>query len=279
MDKKTLLQMKVGIFVSLAILLSMMVIVLLGGEKKLFEQHYHLKARFSDISGLRVGAPVFLAGISVGTVEEMKFPRDLQNKEITVRLRIATKYRSRIREDSKASIETQGLLGDKMIFVRVGSPTFNELQDEDFMETEKGFSIDTFAEKGNDLLDNVTRLAKNVNGLVTDVKEKKGLLHALIYDSKGDEIVQQIDKFMREIDEGQVGKNISAMAQNMKKTSANMTDVTSKIDKGEGSIGGFVNDPTVYYDLKTLLGKANRSKLIKAVIRHTMSQNEKDTLK
>jgi phospholipid/cholesterol/gamma-HCH transport system substrate-binding protein len=73
--------------------------------------------------------------------------------------------------------------------------------------------------------------------------------------------------------------NFSAAAKNMKSSTENLNSVTAKIEKGEGTVGGLISDPTVYYDLKTLMGKANRSKLLKIVIRHVLSKNEKDTLK
>src|SRR3990170_3653671 len=100
MDKKTFTQVRVGIFVSLGVLLIMVVIFLLGGERNLFERHYSLYSNFGNISGLRIGASVFLAGITVGSVEDIQFPKELTDREVRVRLKIATRFRDRIREDS-----------------------------------------------------------------------------------------------------------------------------------------------------------------------------------
>jgi len=299
MEKNIKTQVKVGIFVSVGILLSMFIIFLLDGKKSLFESSIDLYARFKDISGLRSGALVSLAGVNVGTVKDIRFPQSLEDKSVIVQLEVQSKYKSRIRQDSEAAILTQGLLGDKMVFIKVGTPDSPEIGNGETLKTGKMFSIDSIAEDGGEMLADVKEMIKSMNGLLKDVKEKKSLLHALIYDYKGEDIIGEMaalsrsaGKLVREVESGkgvlhaliydkadpQMAKNMSAAVGNMKKATDNLSQVTQRIEKGEGTIGGLINDPTVYYDLKTLLGNANRSKLIKAVIRYTLLQNEKEML-
>lgn len=299
MEKNIKTQVKVGIFVSVGILLSMFIIFLLDGKKSLFESSIDLYARFKDISGLRSGALVSLAGVNVGTVKDIRFPQSLEDKSVIVQLEVQSKYKSRIRQDSEAAILTQGLLGDKMVFIKVGTPDSPEIGNGETLKTGKMFSIDSIAEDGGEMLADVKEMIKSMNGLLKDVKEKKSLLHALIYDYKGEDIIGEMaslsrsaGKLMREVESGkgilhaliydkadpQMAKNMSMAVGNMKKATDNLSQVTQRIEKGEGTIGGLINDPTVYYDLKTLLGNANRSKLIKAVIRYTLLQNEKEML-
>lgn len=299
MDKKTGSQVRVGIFVSLGIILTMVVIFMLEGKQSLFERNIVLSARFKDISGLRQGASVFLAGVNVGTVSDIRFPKSLVVKEVEVDMKIMARYQDRIREDSQAAIVTQGLLGDKVILLKIGTPDSPEIKNGDTLKTGKAFSIDSLADDGGELIENLKDVSKSLNSVLKDVKEKKSLLHALIYDYKGEDIIGEVAAMSRsthavinEVQHGkgflhaliydksdpQLAKNIAVTVGNMKKTSDNLNQVTQRIEKGEGTIGGLVNDPTVYYDLKTLLGNANRSKLIKAVIRYTLLQNEKQTL-
>ena len=77
---KDLLQIQVGAFVAIGLLLTMMVIFLLGSEKQFFESHYTLVAYFDNISGLRKGATVQLAGIHAGSVKDILFEKDLGKK-------------------------------------------------------------------------------------------------------------------------------------------------------------------------------------------------------
>ncbi len=291
--------MRVGIFVSLGIILTMFVIFLLNGKKSIFERNFTLNAKFKDISGLRQGAAVFLAGLNVGIVSDIRFPKSLDEKEVIVQLKVASKYKDRIRENSEAAIVTQGLLGDKVILIKVGSPDSSEVQAGDYLKTGKVFSVDSMAEDGGELIENFKEMSKTLNSVLKDVKDKKSFLHALVYDYRGEDIIADVaatsrntDRIVREIQGGrgilhsliydkadpQMAKNLSLAIGNVQKATDDFHQMTSRIEKGEGTLGGLVNDPTVYYDLKTLLGNANRSKLVKAVIRYTLLQNEKDTL-
>lgn len=299
MEKNIKTQVKVGIFVSAGIILSMFVIFMLDGKKSFFESSMMLFVKFKDISGLRSGATVSLAGVNVGTVKDIRFPQSIDDKMVVVELEVQEKYKSRIRQDSEAAIMTQGLLGDKMVFIKVGTPDSPEIKEGETLRTGKLFSIDSFAEDGGEMLADLKSIAKNVNIILKDVKEKKSFLHALIYDYKGEDIIGDIalitrsaGKLVKEIESGKgvlhaliydkadphMAKNLSVSIGNVKKATDNLNEVTQRIEKGEGTIGGLINDPTVYYDLKTLLGNANRSKLIKAVIRYTLLKNEKEML-
>lgn len=290
-------QVRVGIFVTMGLALSMLVIFLLGDLSGILEQQYKLIARFEDISGLRLGAPIYLAGINVGKVDNIQFPHDLKETKVVVTLALQKTYQDRIRGDSVASIVTQGLLGDKAIFVTVGSAKEGELKGGDEIKIKQGLSLDTFAEKGGELIENINELTEKVNGLLTDVKNKDSLVNALLYDPQGKEIIHDLSGMVnsakgivREIQNGRgvlhaliydptkqnVGEKFSKTVANFETVSQNLSAVSGKIEQGEGSIGGLINDPTVYYDLMTLLGNANRNKLLRTVIRATLSTNEKD---
>jgi phospholipid/cholesterol/gamma-HCH transport system substrate-binding protein len=223
----------------------------------------------------------------------------LNEKNVRVKLQIGHAYHDRLREDSQAAMTTQGLLGDKAITITVGTPAAKELKSGSEISVKESLSLESFSDKGAELIDNVNKLATNVNNLITDVKEKESFLHALIYDPSGQNIVEQLrvlvasgKDIVSEIKNGSgvmhaliydpthqdVGEKFSQTVANMQEISSNMKSVSGKIQQGEGSIGGLVNDPTVYYDLMTLLGNANRNKLLRTVIRSTLATNEKDLI-
>ena len=128
MKNKSAQQVRVGVFVTLGLVLAMVVIFMLGDISDMFERRFTVYARFDDISGLRVGAPIYLAGINVGKVEKIRFPGSLEEKKVVVTMRVRSEYRIRVRNDSAASVMTQGLLGDKAIFITVGSPDSPEVK-------------------------------------------------------------------------------------------------------------------------------------------------------
>jgi phospholipid/cholesterol/gamma-HCH transport system substrate-binding protein len=79
---------------------------------------YPVTAEFDDIGGLKVGAPVTMAGVRIGQVDTIGI--DPNDYRAVVRLGIESRY-SRIPDDSNAAIQTSGLLGANYIGVTAGS--------------------------------------------------------------------------------------------------------------------------------------------------------------
>lgn len=299
---------KVGIFVSIALAVAMFMVFMIGSDKRVFESQYRLNCIFEDISGLRIGAPVQLAGVNVGFVDNINFPRDLMKKEINVTISIAKKYQLRIREDSLATINTQGLLGDKYIFISIGSEDQPELKDGDTIKTKEVVGLFALAEKGGEILDDLAGAAKDISkffadldedqggikeilnsvrDIVGEVEKGKGLVHALVYDPKGEEIMASIASSVESLKillgdtekDDERKKRIRGVAANLNAAAKNIKEITDKINRGEGTLGGLVVDPSIYNDIRSIFGKANRNSLFKTVVRATLEENEREVLK
>lgn len=242
---------KVGIFVFAGVFLAMAVIFVLGSEKQFFKRQYSLVAYFEDISGLRVGAQVQLAGLGVGMVERIALGQDLEDKKVRVRLSINKEFQDRIRKDSVATITTQGLLGDKFVSVSLGSPEKEILKEGDLLASEERPSIYSIAEKGGAIMDNIGKAAKSVSKVLDEVEGGKGLLHTLIYETK----------------DRPVGADFAAMAEHLKFASRDLRHILQKVNKGEGTIGAFLTDPSLYYDIRRLFARVERNKILTHIIR------------
>jgi phospholipid/cholesterol/gamma-HCH transport system substrate-binding protein len=80
-----------------------------------------LKAEFQNVAGLNNGAAVRIGGIHQGTVKEIDLPSQPDGK-VTVVMNVKSETRNIIKKDSRASIKTEGLLGDKYVEISFGSP-------------------------------------------------------------------------------------------------------------------------------------------------------------
>src|SRR3989442_11434543 len=114
------LKLRVGVFVLLALAALLGTIYALGARARLFEARYVIHADFTEVAGLTEGATVRLAGVQIGRVTGVHLPGEPGGK-VRVDLDITRRYADRIRQDSIARIETQGLLGDKVVEVTVGT--------------------------------------------------------------------------------------------------------------------------------------------------------------
>src|SRR5215510_6848956 len=108
-------QIRVGIFVFGTLVTFMVAIFLLGSRTQYFQPQYTLKAVFSNVGYILEGAGVYLAGVQVGRVGEIRFFEDVAAQKVLVLLKVARTYQERIRQDSVAVITSSGLLGDKYI--------------------------------------------------------------------------------------------------------------------------------------------------------------------
>lgn len=244
--RKTLIQ--VGLFVAAGLAATFFAILLIGRERSLFGKTYILIAPFKDVSGLRNGAQVQLAGLNVGYVDGVRFSKGPKQVGLDVILRISFDFKEFIRKDSVASIQTQGLLGDKFILITRGSSTQPALADGDPLGTEGVGGISAIADKGKQMMDEITLTAKRFR--------------------------EVLDKFPADEADKESMKNTVA---NLEQSSADLSAILAGLNKGEGTFGALLKDPALYHDLRALLGRANRSKLLKNLIRATIAEQEKET--
>ena len=258
MQRRESTPIKVGIFVFSGVFLAMLVIFLLGSEKQIFKRQYTLLTTFKDISGLRVGAQVQLAGLNVGMVDEISFSQDLNDKKVEVKLAINKEYQDRIRRDSVAEISTQGLLGDKYVFVSLGTPPNEPLRDGESLKTDEKAGFEAILSKANKMMEKLDSGVESVDAILKEVQTGSGLLHSLIY----------------ETDERPLGRNFAAISEELKNTSKDLRQITAKINKGEGTVGAFLQDPSLYYDIRRLFARVERNKILTHIIRNRVRDLE-----
>jgi phospholipid/cholesterol/gamma-HCH transport system substrate-binding protein len=115
--KKLSLDTAVGIFVLIGILCLSYLSIKLGKVELLGGDYYRVGAVFDSVSGLKPGASVEIAGVTVGSVEKISLDPKQQG-----RARVQLKLRSnlKLQEDVIASVRTRGIIGDKFILLRPG---------------------------------------------------------------------------------------------------------------------------------------------------------------
>jgi len=111
---------RVGVFVVLGLLFLSIGIFLIGDKDFMFSPTYRLKADFENVGGLNNGADVRVGGIHQGTVKEIDLPSQPDGK-VNVVMNLRSPTRNIIKKDSRASIKTEGLLGDKYVEISFGS--------------------------------------------------------------------------------------------------------------------------------------------------------------
>jgi phospholipid/cholesterol/gamma-HCH transport system substrate-binding protein len=114
--KKYSIETTVGIFVVIGLLCVGYMTIKLGKVSPFSEDTYPLYARFSSVSGLRIGSSVEVYGIQVGTVTSLGI--DSERQMGVVGMKISDK--TRVYDDGAATIKSAGLLGDKYVKIDPG---------------------------------------------------------------------------------------------------------------------------------------------------------------
>lgn len=114
--KKYTIETIVGIFVVFGLLCIGYMAVKLGNVSLLGDDSYPLIAKFTSVTGLRVGNPVNVLGIEVGRVDQINMDQETQKAIVEIKIKKGLK----IYDDAIASIKTQGLIGDSYLSIDPG---------------------------------------------------------------------------------------------------------------------------------------------------------------
>jgi len=185
---KTKMELKVGFFVFIAMIILTIFVLSIGGFKTWVGGRY-VNFSFSFVNGVKVGAPVRLAGVDVGEVKRINFvPPQGQGRE-RVELVCFMKRDVRIPVDSSIWINTLGLLGEKYIEVMPGEDYAHLLEANGSLE-----GVDPIP------MHEVFRMAKGivekVDAGILRLENKEGTIGKLLYD---DTIYNELEALIRDI--------------------------------------------------------------------------------
>jgi len=127
--------LRAGVFVFLALLILSSAILLIGNKDFLFSSTYRLKADFENVGGLNNGAEVRIGGTHQGTVKEIDLPKEPDGKVVVV-MNLRSETRNLVKKDSRASLKTEGLLGDKYVEISFGSTKAEAVRNDETIATE-----------------------------------------------------------------------------------------------------------------------------------------------
>lgn len=362
MENEKRITARVGTFVIIGLVALGAVVFFLGGERGAFSRYNTYTASFGSIEGLKPGSPVRLAGVEVGTVKAIRFFDNLEDQRVQVEFQVQAKFADRIRADSKASIGSRGLLGDKVVDLSLGSPSQAEVAAGGELLSAPAADFTEMMKKGGQVLDNTVAITndireviaayntpafkEDITGLVgggreilDQVRSGKGALHTLIYDAetgaqvkglvaeasgaarRADAAIGRVDAILAQVQKGdslvgallydksgkgavqdlskaadEFGRLAEAvrtekagfahqliyggepgqpnMGEELAAASRDLREIVAKVKAGDGSLGALINDPTVYEDLKGLLGNVKRNRILRELVRYSISKSD-----
>lgn len=267
-QKNSQIEMKVGLFVAIGLIAAALSILMLGGDRFVFKRQAIFKTRFTEVQGLFPGSVVSLSGLRIGNIKSISLAPDLK---LDVEMQIDPKFTERLTEGAIAEVKTQGALGDKYIYIKPGPADAKPLAEGTTLPSDETDFMKLLTDRDDGMarvVDLVKELHILVAGLNQEGKSARMMANMTEASEKLKTTITKIDTLLSDIN----GPN--AEDKRLKKALVSLANVLEKIDKGQGSLGQLINDPSVHQSLKNLLGPSPRGKFMKDMVRETIRSGD-----
>ncbi|WP_026954889.1 MlaD family protein [Algoriphagus vanfongensis] len=276
----------VGIFVFLGIAILVAGVMTLGGQQKKFVKAIQLKAVFDDIGGLQPGNNVWFSGVKIGTVRKINFYGDSQ---VEIEMNVEEEVVEFIRKDSKATLSSDGLIGNKIIVIYGGTTLAPPVEDGDRLESVMPLDTDAMMETLQENNKNLVEITNDLKVLTGKLAAGEGIVGAVMTDSllaenfrsiisnlnrasiNSNQMLTDLNRFTTKLNtEGNLFNDLvtdTTMASELKATitsfrssasnteelTAKLSEISAKLDDPDNSLGMLLNDPEFAEMLKSTM--------------------------
>ncbi|MGB8318066.1 MAG: MlaD family protein, partial [Ignavibacteriaceae bacterium] len=251
MKNKISNKIKLGIFISLGILVFIVAIYFIGEGQQLFRHTFQLTGVFKDVAGLQAGNNVRLSGVNVGTVKNVSIVSDTS---VRVEILIDESIREFIAKDAVAIIGSEGLMGNKVLIINPGTGGKKEIENDDVIETIQPISMDDIVKSLNTTIGNTSRITGDLSKITANIESGQGTIGRLIMDKSWR---QNFDSTFTNLKDGsagfktlmdkssELGDILTSLKTTIDNTSAitgDLSKITYSIHAGDGIIGRLLMD-------------------------------------
>jgi phospholipid/cholesterol/gamma-HCH transport system substrate-binding protein len=238
METSTSRKIRIGIFTIGGILLFVAGIFIIGNKKNMFSDTFNIYGNFRNVGGLAIGNNFRFAGINVGTVEVMSIVSDTI---VRVDMRMKSEVKKFLKSDSKATIGSDGLMGDKLVTILPGSATEQKfLSDGSQIRTEDPVDFDKIIGKFTNVANNAEIITGELAGMAVQIRTGKGSISRMLYSDV-------------------LSKSLEGTAANAEKLTGSLAGITDHIKSGKGSIGSLLYTDTLANRVENVAGNANKA--------------------
>lgn len=235
-------QARLGLVILAALLTAVGFLFFVGGD--VFASTFPVRATFEQVAGLQRGADVFYNGISVGRVEAVQLP-SAPGEPITVRMEIDEDARPLIREDSRALIQTDGLVGNVIVSLTSGSPNRPQVADNGMIQGVEPFALSEVSDRLFTSISRFDSVTVALAGIMTDVRTGEGTLGRFLYDERlYDATVATTEEFQATLNT--FTARADALVAVAEGASRSVDQILAKVNTGDGTVARFLNEDDVY---------------------------------
>ena len=237
---------RVGFLIFLATLVTMAGVYLIGGRGGFLLETSKYRILFPSTSGLRPEARVYVNGVLAGKVESIGFPPSSVENQILVTISVEAEIASRLNEGSTASIQNEGLLGDKKVDVHLGKSGATALPAGAEIPVFQRSFVDEMLSGGESQAGTTSDLLQNIIVLLKQVNQGQGTVGKLLRDPMlYDEMARLTQSLAKATDE------LAVVTHEMK-------DIITQVKEQKGTLGKLIFSDEYNREFTRAVQGANR---------------------
>jgi phospholipid/cholesterol/gamma-HCH transport system substrate-binding protein len=251
---------KVGIFLFLGIIIFLIGVFTLGSQKKAFVKSFKINVIFDDIQGLKVGNNVWFSGVKIGTIKKIQF---YGSSQVQVSLSIEEEAHQYIHKNAKASISSDGLIGNKIIVIDGGTPKYPFIEDGDQIVVNPALSTDDMMKTLQVNNKNLVEITTDFKTLAKNLVDGKGTIGALLADDE-------------------IARNFKSIVVNLQKTTAEanrmiaeLNQFSNKLNTKGGLTDKMLTDTVVFNRLQASITELQKTTKSAAILTENLNAASK----
>ncbi len=199
MKKETSNKIRLGVFVSLGLLLFLVGIYYVGEQKQLFNKVINLNAIFKNVNGLQVGNNVRFGGINIGIIDRVEIITDTS---IKVTFLVDKDVQKFIKHDATAIIGSEGLMGNKVLNITSGGQGEKVIEEYATLTSSTPINMDEIITKLAMTTDNALSISTDMAAITNNIKSGRGTIGKLFMDTV---FAENIDRTIINVKQGTKG--------------------------------------------------------------------------
>ncbi|NUN09616.1 MAG: MCE family protein [Ignavibacteriaceae bacterium] len=251
-SKTSILRLGIFIFIGTAFLVT--AIFLIGDKDSMFTESYNVKAYFNTIEGLRKGAAVRLSGINVGNVSSISIVDDSTGR-VEVLMRLSADVKRFIKSDTRATIETEGLVGNKVIILLISSTNAPPVENFGVIQGVDPLGFGKIVEETQSTIEFTKQMTRDLSEIVARVNRGEGSIGKfltrdefyynansllLTTDTSLSSITQKLDTISLVVSSLLLGTQ--SIVSNVDRVVLEIDNIVHDVEQGKGLLGAFLKD-------------------------------------
>jgi phospholipid/cholesterol/gamma-HCH transport system substrate-binding protein len=229
----------IGVFVLGGLGLFTFGLFMIGSRRMLFERRFELYVEFSKMAALQRGGKVRVAGMDAGEVDSIMVP-PRPSAKFRVKLFVRGDLRQLVRTDSVATIETDGIVGNKYVEIDAGSDNAPVVPDGATLVGRDPFEFADLMQQASSgittVIGTINELKGNVQQMLVSVTKTANSTNDILVNASND---------------------VKAMTASARQITHNLQQISDDINRGRGSIGKLMHDEELYQRVTSIAKQAD----------------------